>query len=276
MPIKVSAVIHTFNSERYLAQCLRSISWCDEIIVVDMHSTDGTRAIASDYGAQIYLHENLGYADPARAFGKAKCTHDWVLAIDSDEIVPCMLATELVKLAETGDYDVIEISFRNFFFGKEILGSGWGYKNQVLPRFFNKKFLDYGSNVHDFITISKSARIKSLVSKELSIIHLNYDSVSHFISKLNRYTDHEIKKKLPNNYLKLRIGYHFCREVFGRFFLLRGYRDGWLGLYLSLAMAFYRATSLAKFNLPTEEAVICEYLRIAEAASSKTGGKKIS
>jgi glycosyltransferase involved in cell wall biosynthesis len=260
----ISCVIHTYNSEKYLAPCLNSVKWCDEIVIIDMYSRDSTVEIAQKYGAKVYFHENVGIADPAREFGKTMCSFSWILAIDSDEIVPTALAIKLREIAQNDEVDVVEISFRNFFFGREILGTGWGFKNQVIPRFFRKNHLSYGNEVHNFTKISPQSRVIKIISSEMSIIHFNYDSVSHFISKLNRYTDHEVNKNKSSKNIMIRIIFHFLREFIGRYFYLKGYRDGWLGFYLSYAMGFYRATTIAKTNLPSENEVVNIYKNIAD------------
>ncbi|GAB6072769.1 glycosyltransferase family 2 protein [Venenivibrio stagnispumantis] len=262
---RISCVIHTYNSEKYLIECLESVKWCDEIVIVDMYSTDKTLEIAKEYNCNVYMHENVGYADPARAFGLSKCSNDWILALDSDEIVMPKLKDELINIAKYDKYDVVKISRRNFFFGREILGAGWSYKDDIIPRFFKKGFMTYTNEVHNFTKISPNARIGYIVDKEKSIIHFNYDSVSQFINKLNRYTDFEVNSTKYNYKGKpaLKIIYHFFREVLGRFIYKKGYKDGWVGLYLSLAMAFYRASAIAKSNLPTEKKVIDEYKKVA-------------
>jgi len=257
----ISCVIHTYNSEKYLEQCLESVSWVDEIIIIDMYSNDNTLKIAKQYKCKIFMHENVGYADPARSFGLEKCSKKWILSLDSDEIIMPKLKDCLIKNAYENTFDVIKISFRNFFFGKELKGSGWSYKQQVHPRFFKNGFINYTSEIHNFIKISKEARIGEIINKEKSILHYNYDSVYQFINKINRYTEYEIYSKNINYYKKplLKIMYHFLREIIGRFIYMHGYRDGWIGLYLALGMAFYRASAVAKANLPKEDIIIQTY-----------------
>lgn len=255
----ISCVIHTFNSEEYLEQVLTSVAFCDEVIIVDMYSTDKTMEIAAKYGARVIMHENIGFADPARQYGLDNCTHDWILAVDSDEIIPVKLAYELKKICSENLSDLVYVSRRNYMFGKEILGGGWGYRDDVIPRFFKKRSLSYGSQVHNFIKINPKVRSLKIVEKQLSIIHFNYDSVSQYIKKLDTYTTLETikdQKFLSNN---IEIIYHFFREFFGRFIILKGYKDGWLGVYLALSMAFYRATVVAKRNLPNRDSVVIKY-----------------
>lgn len=260
----ISCVVHTFNSEIYLDKVLRSVRFCNEIVVIDMHSNDKTLEIAKAHGAKIYFHENLGYADPARRFGVECCSFDWILSVDSDEIIPWKLGTQLMAIANSGEADVVSISRRNFMFGREVIGAGWGYKSDVIPRFFKKGFLTYGTEVHNFIEVSEDSRCIKLVCKESSIIHFNYDSVSQFIGKLDRYTNFETSKRRRIKSPALSMFYHFLREFFGRFIFLKGYRDGWLGAYLSLAMAFYRATVIAKQDLPSKKQSIEIYKSYAD------------
>ena len=264
MKNKISCVIHTYNSEKYLRECLSSVSWCNEIVMVDMYSTDKTLEIAKEFGAKIYMHENVGYADPARAFGLSQCSHDWILALDSDELIPEKLKDELLLSIEQNKQDVFRISRRNFFFGREIIGSGWSFKDDLIPRFFRKGFLNYGSEVHNFNKIEPNARVGEIVGSDVSIVHFNYDSVSQFIRKLNTYTDNEVNstKYTYKGNPSFKIIYHFFREVLGRFIYKKGYKDGWLGLYLALAMAFYRASAVAKSNLPSEAEVVKIYKKI--------------
>src|SRR5450759_1251360 len=93
MGTRISAVINTLNEERNLPFALRSVQdWVDEIVVVDMHSEDATRDIAKQYGARVFLHERLGYADPARAFALEQAVGDWILLIDADELIPAPLS----------------------------------------------------------------------------------------------------------------------------------------------------------------------------------------
>lgn len=256
---KISCVIHTFNSAIYLEKVLKSVQFCDEIVVIDMHSTDRTVEISHKYGARIVLHENIGFADPARQFGVEQCSHPWILSLDSDEIIPRKLAEEILNTVKKGEYDLICLSRRNFMFGREIVGSGWGYENDVIPRVFKKGSLTYGNEVHNFIHITPGTRIAKIISRESSIIHFNYDSISHFIKKLDTYTKLETNKSIIYNRPTVSIIYHCLREILGRFIVMKGYRDGWLGLYLSISMAYYRATVVAKKSLPSRETVANYY-----------------
>lgn len=258
---KVSCVIHTYNSEIYLEKVLRSVSEIDEIVIIDMYSDDSTLDIAKRYDAKIFMHDNVGFADPARQFGLDCCSNDWVISLDSDEILLPEAIKRVKKIISDNQHDVIYLSRVNFMFGREVKGGGWGFSQDVIPRVFRKKSMRYTGEVHNFMKIDPDARKIRIIGRDVSIVHYNYIDVSHWLRKINQYTDVE---NLTNDSLRHPyrfILYHFLREFFGRFFLLRGFRDGWIGAYLALSMAFYRATVLAKESLPDAKVVVEAYIR---------------
>lgn len=260
--MKISCLIHTRNSELFLREVLRSVSWCDEIVIVDMESNDLTLSIATEFNCKIINHKNIGYADPARQFGLEQASHPWILAIDSDEIVPEKLALQLKKIVSNDSADAVQLCFRNFFFGKELKGTGWSYKNLKVFRFFKRGFISYNKDVHSFIQVSSEARKFSLINFDFAIIHFNYLDVSHFIQKLDRYTNFEAQKPATKNFISQGL-YQILRELGGRFIILGGWRDGWIGFYLSFAMAFYRITSITKQHTPDTLNIIKDYKQIA-------------
>ena len=249
-----------------MAEVLQSVMWCHEIIIVDMESTDASLSIATNFGCKIITHKNIGFADPARQFGLDQTSYEWVLAIDSDEIVPKNLAERLMKIVSNNEADVVELCFRNFFFGQELYGSGWNYRNLKVFRFFKKGFLSYGKMVHSFIEIDQKARKLSLIDYNLAIIHFNYLDVSHFIQKLDRYTSFESQKSRALHPILAGL-YQVVRELGGRFIILGGWKDGWIGFYLSFAMSFYRITALTKQMTPNREAIVARYKKTASETS---------
>src|SRR5579883_1198418 len=115
---RISAVINTLNEEKNLPFALQSVcTWVDEIVVVDMHSTDRTLEIAREFGARIFLHEPMGFAEPARAFALARATGDWILLLDADEVVPFSLSRRLLSIAANNESDAVLIPWLNYVFG---------------------------------------------------------------------------------------------------------------------------------------------------------------
>ena len=133
MTISISVVIITLNEEANLPYALRSVrAWADEVIVVDMHSDDRTRQIAKEYGARVYLHDRVGYPEPAREFALAKTKGDWILILDADELIPARLARLLQSIAISDKADAVSIPRLNYLLGTPAVGMGWGPKQDRL------------------------------------------------------------------------------------------------------------------------------------------------
>jgi glycosyltransferase involved in cell wall biosynthesis len=243
-------VLNTLDEETRLPFALRSIEgWVDEIIVVDMHSTDATRAIAESFGAKVFLHDRLDYADPARGFAIEKATGDWILILDADELVPQPLSVRLREIAERDEADVVVIPWLNYLLGAPLLHTGWGPTQDRHERFFRKGSVVARPSIHGFLEIQPGARVLALpYSEGLAVVHFNYVDVAHFVAKLDRYTDIEAERLLTNPKAgsTARASLRAIREFVRRYVRFGGYKDGWRGFYLSGLMAAYRFVVAAK------------------------------
>lgn len=248
----ISCVINTYNEENNIEYALRSVyKWVDEIIIVDMHSTDKTVSIAKRYGAKVYFYRNLGFADPARKFALSKATKKWIVMLDADEIIPIELSRELIKISKKNEYDIVDIPYLNYLLGEEIHYSGWNTGLDYHERFFKKGMLKTTKFIHNIISVNKDAKIYRLpYKKNYYIIHFNYINTNHFLEKLNRYTTIEANQKFEKNEKSsIFKAMKFSTLEFGnRFIRRRGYKDGWRGFYLSLMMGFYRIATYIKLK----------------------------
>ena len=245
--LRISAVINTRNEERNLRYCLETVKWCDEIIVVDMVSTDRTIEISREYTDKIFSHPLVAAFDIAKKFAVEQATGDWVLLIDADEMAPKKLGMTLKAIAEKNEADIVEIPFRHYIMGACVRYSGWGYT--PLPRFFRRGKIIFTETIHNYMHKAADARVVRLEPQdENCIVHFNYTDSAHFIEKLNRYTSveaqHLFDKGVTFSYYRLlKIS---IKEFYSRFFRGRGYRDGARGFFLCLMMAFYRTLSYIK------------------------------
>ncbi len=122
----ISVIVHTFNEERNIRNCLESVKWADEIVIIDMYSEDRTVEIARGYTDKIYFFERKGYADPARQFGVDQASFKWILVVAADEMVPKRLSQRLKEIVEKDEADVVYILRKNYFFGKLLEKEGDG------------------------------------------------------------------------------------------------------------------------------------------------------
>lgn len=272
MNTNISVLINTFNEEKNIRNCLESVKWADEIIVVDMYSDDRTVEIAREYTDKIYMYERMGYADPARQFALEKASNEWVLVVDADEIVPIKLRNKLIEIAESGEYDAVLIPHINYFFGHKMKGTGWGPLQDMHVRFFKKKFMNYGTRIHNFSNLDPSARVYKLKDESLGFIHFNYIDVEHFLEKLNRYTTIEAKNAVDagGKFSVTKLLIIMLKEFINRFIRRKGYMDGFQGFALSMLMMAYRLSASLKHYLiekyssdQVREKILNQYNQIA-------------
>jgi len=123
--MKISAYIIAFNEVDKIHDCINSVLWADEIIVVDSFSTDGTTEIATELGAKVVQISFNGYGD-LRNQAIKHCSKDWIFSLDSDERCTAEVRDEIVKLVNNNAaLDIYHVPRKNFFMGKWIKHSGW-------------------------------------------------------------------------------------------------------------------------------------------------------
>ena len=236
--MKVSVVVNTYNEEKNIGRCLDSVEdFADEIIVVDMHSSDKTVEIVKEYGAKVFQYEYTRYVEPARNFALSKATGDWILLLDADEELPESLSHKLREIIEIDRADLVKIPRKNIIFGKWIEHTRWW--PDYLVRFFRQDKVKFSDEIHA-PPQTKGEELILEPKEELAIIHHNFQTISQFIERLNRYTDIQSDEKNKDQYeFKIEdLLIKTSNEFFSRFFSGEGYKDGGHGLILSVLQAF--------------------------------------
>jgi glycosyltransferase involved in cell wall biosynthesis len=239
----LSVIILTRNEERNIGDCLKSVSWADEIIVLDAHSTDRTSEIASAAGGTVYQTDWLGFGK-TKNIGLERAKHDWILWLDADERVTPGLAVEIEAIvsASDGAHAAFTVARRAYFLGKWIRHCGW-YPGYVV-RLFKKSAGRFSEReVHEFVEVRGSVgRLQS------DLHHFTDETLYHYFLKFNHYTtlaavdtDHEGKKSSLCDLL-LRPPFLFLKM----YIIRRGFLDGFHGLLLSLLSSAYVFIKYAK------------------------------
>jgi len=234
---KLSVAISAFNEERKIEDCLKSVSFADEIIFVDNSSTDQTLKIAKKYTSKIFIRENNLMLNVNKNFGFSKASEEWILSLDADERISLELAKEIKSsiINHKSSVDGYWIPRKNIIFGKWMEHTGWHPDYQL--RLFKKgkgKFEE--KHVHEMIKLEgESEKLKS------PITHYNYENISQFLQKTLLYAENEADQLIEKGY---NFSWQDCirfpaKEFVSRFFAREGYKDGLHGLVLSLLMAFY-------------------------------------
>lgn len=227
---KVSAVIICTNEESNIADCIKSILWADEIVVIDGGSEDKTLDIAKKYTDKIFVNEWKGFA-VQRNFSLTKVNYDWVFSLDADERCSKELEAEIKEILtnENINYNGYKIPRKNFFLNKWIKHSGW-YPGYQL-RLFKKDCADVSDRlVHEkFIVKGNVGILKN------DILHYTVKSISEFMNKVNKFSSLSAKEKVNRKKVTLldliiRPPLSFIREYIFR----KGFLDGVHGLMVAL------------------------------------------
>lgn len=243
--ITLSLVINTKNEENNIADCINSArDIVDEIIVVDMQSTDKTVDIAKKLGVQVYSVKDYHYADPARNFAINKASGKWILVMDADERLPSPLSQKIIEIIKANKFDVVEIPFKNIHFNEWIKHTAWWPDYQ--DRLFRKGYVNCPGEVHTRYKIK--GRILTLEAKEENaMIHYQTKTVSGWVAKMDRYTSLENSFEHKKNITIENALDYFEKEFVWRFIEKEGYLDGMRGFVLSKLMEFYRFLVFAKY-----------------------------
>lgn len=242
--IRISAVVNTWNEEKNLADCLRTLEFCDEIVVVDMESTDSTKNIAKQFTDKIYDHKQVGFVEPARNFAIQKAVGDWILIVDADERIPRSLAARLTSIANQGDADFVRIPRKNIIFGQWLRHSRWWPDYNV--RFFKKGVVEWQNEIHS-IPVTTGTGISLEDEAALAIEHHHYNNIDEYFERSLRYSTQQANELISSGYrfdpadlITKPIG-----EFLSRFFAGEGYKDGLHGL----ALAFLQFISIMMIYL---------------------------
>jgi glycosyltransferase involved in cell wall biosynthesis len=241
----LTAVVLSFNSEKKIGKCLSSLSgWADEIIVVDGESKDNTVKIAKSLGAEVYSHKFLGSFAQERNFGTDKANGEWVLQLDSDEVVSKDFKNKCDAILPLTEYTAFKFRRKNFFLGHSFRYGGWYHWSQHL---FKKGFAHYEGRVHEKMIVK--GKVGCI---EADILHFPFDSISEFIERQNRYTDLQAKDIIDSeNNLDIRkVRYNLTIKPLKLFkkmyFNKRGYKEGIYGFIFAVLFAFVHFLKWAK------------------------------
>lgn len=232
----ITAVILAKNEERNIVDCIESLSFCDEIVVVDSDSSDRTTAIAEKLGAVVYTHPLDNNFANLRNFGLGKATHEWVFFVDADERVTPALQKE-IKSSIIRHQSLINgfyVSRIDYMWGKELQYGET--RNLAFLRLAKKDAGLWLGRAHE------TWRIKGQVGNlENRLLHYPHPELREFLEEINLYTDlraQELYEKGTKVYWWSIIVYPKAK-FFVNYFMKRGILDELPGLVFALMMSFH-------------------------------------
>jgi glycosyltransferase involved in cell wall biosynthesis len=243
---KLSVAIITKNEEDRLPSCLRSVSFADDIVVVDSKSTDKTLKIAEEFGCRVFVEEWKGYG-PQKNSAVQKCKNEWVLIIDADERVSEEMRQEIIEILKNPLADAYSFPLKNFFNGKWIKRCGWWPNRKV--RLFNKsKGKINEALVHESIEVSGT-----VMELNTPIIHEPIRDLRSILDKINIYSSLGAETLFQRG-KKVSTPSAFFKGVaafFKLYVLKSGFLDGHEGFVISFSHAVntcYKYLKLKEHN----------------------------
>ena len=240
---KISACVIVFIEERKIRRCLESLTWCDEIVVLDSFSTDRTVAICREYTDRIFQHVWMGYVGQRNKV-RELARFPWILNIDSDEEVSPGLRHEIEEAFAYGPpaFRGYEFPRQVFYLGRWINHGEW-YPDIKLRLFAKDRGRSGGQEPHDQVFVNGPVKLL-----KGHLWHYTYDDLHDHLETMNRFSSITAQEKM-------RAESHFRWTDFlfrpplrflKAFFLRRGFMDGWRGFLIALISAFGVAMKYAK------------------------------
>ncbi|MDR1417855.1 MAG: glycosyltransferase family 2 protein [Endomicrobium sp.] len=241
---KVSAYVLTKNSSQHIKECIESIKWTDEIIIIDDFSTDATLEIAKSFDCKV-VQNKFEYFGKQRNFALQQCSYQWVVCLDSDEVISQHLKDEIEYVLKNSlKFDAYIAPRKSRFINKWIMHSGW-YPDYRHPILLNKNKVKYKDQlVHEDIDYKgEKFYFKG------DILHYPYDSIKSFIKKSDFYSDLRSKEMFQRG-KKFKLVNLVVNPIviFIKMYVMKkGFLDGITGLILALLYSsFYTLMKYVK------------------------------
>lgn len=252
----LSALVVAHNEEANLPDCLDSLAFADELVVVLDRCTDGSKAVAETRGARI-LEGAWPVEGDRRNAGIEACNSPWILEIDADERVPQALAEEIRQTIGTSGFDLHKVPVDNYV-GDRLVRHGWGasFGRRSYPGLFRKGVKSWGrQRVHPSLSFAEGMREGPPLRQRLT--HYGFRNVGDLIAKLNGYSEARAADLRANgdpgraasNYRRLVSRFWKC------FVSRKGYKEGGIGFMIAVCGALFPLLSYlkARYDTPPNE-----------------------
>lgn len=248
--IKISATIITFNEEKKIESCIKSLlGIADEIIIVDSCSTDRTPFICSQYPVKFISHAFEGYV-AQKNYAVRQASYDYVLSLDADERLSDELKESILNVKnEWGNVDGYALNRYNNYCGKWMHFSGW-YPERKIRLWDRRKAQWGGTDPHDFIHISRS-RIRTLKG---NLLHYAYLTVDEHLQQVYKFAEIAARSKYKNGERVTFIINVIFSPLFRfakSYFFQLGFLDGYYGFIfctVSASLTFFKYVRLYEYK----------------------------
>jgi glycosyltransferase involved in cell wall biosynthesis len=256
---KISVYMITYNNERTVERALRSVTWADEIVVVDSFSKDGTVEISRRVTDKVFQREWPGYRDQYQ-YAADLTTHPWIMFVDADEEVSAELAEEIRRQVDRGaeDTDGFFAYRRTYYLGRWIQYGGWYPDGEI--RLYRRERGKWEGGLHAKVVVDgKVGFLKNQYH------HYTYGNISDQIQTIDRYSKiaAEDMAKRQEAFSLFKLIFHPLFRFIKGYLFKQGFRDGLPGLIIVVSTMYYVFVKHAK---------LWELTRSTSSSSSFEGG----
>lgn len=239
-PTPLSACVITYQEEDHIGDCLRSLSFCDEVLVVDSGSTDRTAAIAQDLGARVIVNKPFPGHREQKQFAVDNASHDWVLSLDADERVTDELRDKVLRLrgdnfaGGAGAYAVVR---RNCYLGRFIRRGMFGPERKI--RLFDRRRARWaGVNPHDRVELQNGS---VAVRLDETLEHYTHETVKEHLRQIDLFAtlDAEAKHAAGRRGTWLDLLLRPIIVVTKSLIFQGGFLEGWRGFVIGGLGGYY-------------------------------------
>ncbi len=251
-PVKISAVIITYNEEANIGRCLESLEGvANEIVVVDSFSTDQTAKICSQKDVDFIQHEFQGHIEQ-KNYAAARAGNDRLLSLDADEVLSENLRQSILSVKGNWQADGYRLNRLTNYCGRWIRHCGW-YPDSRIRLWDRRKGRWGGVNPHDHVNMNPGCRISGL---DGDLLHYSYPSIGHHISQINRFSDIAARAAFDRGRTS-NILFDICLNptltFFKKYLLKLGILDGYEGLVISVNTAYGKFAKYTKLRQLEQE-----------------------
>ena len=233
--VPVSVYVLTYNNRRTIEQCLKSLDWAEELVIVDSFSTDGTYEICQRYSDKTLQRKWVGHRDQYQ-YAADQTTRDWIMFVDADEEIPRELAEEIRKVLEEGTnkVDGFLAYRRTHYLGRWIRFGGWYPDCEI--RLYRRDKGRWEGGLHAKVVVN--GRVDSLKNQYL---HYTYRDISDQILTIDRYSRIAAEDMFKNGekFNLFKLLFHPPFRFIKEYLFKSGFRDGLPGLIIVVSTMFY-------------------------------------
>jgi len=240
----VSVIVVTKNEEKSIEECLKTLKWCDEIIVIDDYSEDKTRDIAEKLGAKVFKHHLNNDFAQQHNYGLKQAKGEWVLFVDADERITPALAKEIKLEIKKNERFAFVFKRQDFFMGKRLK---YGETSKVRLLRMAKKNGEWVRPVHE--VWKTKWHTKTLKNP---ILHYPHSTISEFLKHVNFFSTLHTKalREEGIEFSLFRLIFNPIGKFLQNYIWRLGFLDGMPGLIMALMMSFHSFLARAKLYLP--------------------------